>query len=292
MAVTGVDSILTAAGANAFQRITSSRIINTGATSVAGRWHEAFAISNGTGGIGVLTGTVGLGAPMTNADLGSMPIAPATVDPLKRYLMTFSAVTPVAVAAGGACRLFDLLYKYTSCIISTGAGSTLNNAAAKPTRLGTGEGVKAMCIVVGAIGATIPVITVSYTNQAGTAGRTGFFAASAVSQPVGSLITGAAVGSVLALPQMIMQGNDSGIRSIDSYTTATGTTGAVTFVLYRDLAEVPLVAANVVGERDFLSQFPPVPIIDDLACLVPFVNVGGALTVNAPINTTIQTVWL
>ena len=91
---------------------------------------------------------------------------------------------------------------------------------------------------------------------------------------------------------MIMQGNDSGIRSIDSYTTATGTTGAVTFVLYRDLAEVPLVAANVVGERDFLSQFPPVPIIDDLACCVPFVNVGGALTVNAPINTTIQTVWL
>lgn len=292
MAHTGINSIVQSNAAGKKQRLTANRIINTGATSVAGRWHEAFAVSNGTGGIGVLTGTAGLGAAMNTSDAGALPLSPAQVTPDVRHLMAMSARSAATTLTPGEMRLFDLLYKYTSCAVATGAGTALNNAAAKPTRLGTGEGVRCCCVVAGtAIGAASPVITVSYTNQAGTTGRTGYFAASANSQPIGSLLTGAAVAAVLSGPEMLMQAGDTGIQKIDSYTVASGTTGAVTFILYRDLADVPLIAANTPGERDYLSSQPQMPIVDDDACLAEFVMIGGALTANQPLISTLLFNW-
>ena len=291
MAYSGIDDLMTEIAAGKFQRLTANRIVNTGATSAAARWHEAFAVANGTGGIGVLTGTAGLGAAMDAASVGALPISPVNVSTDTRHLLTMTAWTGTATMVPGMVKLVDFLYKYTSCVVTTGAGTTLNNGAAKPTRLATGNGVKAMCIVAGtAIGAALPIITVSYTNQAGTAGRTGYFAASLASQPIGSLLTGAQV-NILSGPEMIMAAGDTGIQSIQSYTTAAGTTGAVTFILYRDIAEVPIVAVNTPGERDFLSQMPSLPKIDDNACLAYLVMPGGSLVVNSPLTTTLQFGW-
>jgi len=292
MAHTGINSLVQSWSAGRRQRLTANRIINTGATSAAGRWHETFAVANGTGGIGVLTGTVGVGVAMNAGDLGALPLNPLTVPGYVRHLTSYSVRGAAATIFPGEARLLDLLYKYPSCVITTGAGSTLNNAAAKPTRFSTGDNVRAMCVVVGtAIGAASPVITVSYTNQAGTAGRTGYFAASANSQPIGSLITGAAIAAVLSGPEMIMQAGDTGIRSIDSYSVASGTTGNICFILYRELGDVPLIAANTPAERDFLSGQPSLPIIDDDACLSQIVLVGGALVANSAIVMTLHTNW-
>jgi hypothetical protein len=291
MAFTGIDDLVTKLAAGKFQRLTANRIVNTGATSAAGRWHEAFAISNGTGGIGVLTGTAGVGVARTSADAGALPLSPANVTPDTRHVLSMMAVTPVAVVTPGIIKLVDLLYLYPSCIVTTGAGTVLNNGAAKPTRFGTGAGVKAMAIVAGtAFGAATPTITVSYTNQDGVAGRTGLFTASAASLPIGALVTGAAV-AVQSGPDMLMAAGDSGIQSIQSYTTANGTTGNVTFVLYRDVCEVPVVAANTAGERDFLNQLPSLPKIYDGACLAQLALVGGGLTANSVVMSTIQLGW-
>jgi hypothetical protein len=90
---------------------------------------------------------------------------------------------------------------------------------------------------------------------------------------------------------MLLAAGDSGVRSLDSYTVAAGTTGTVTFFLYRDLGEVPLIAANLGGERDFLSQIPSLPTVDDNACLTALVLAGGALLANSPLILTLQLAW-
>lgn len=272
------------------QRLTANRIINTGATSGAGRWHEAHAIANGTGGIGVLTGTAGVGVARDATSIGALPLSPQAVTPDTRHITSMMAVTPAATAVPGIIKLVDILYIYPSCVVTNGAGTVLSNAAAKPTRLGTGANVKLGAIVVGALGASGLTITTTYVDQDGNAG-TGFLSAPVSSAPVGMLLAGATQGSVFGSPEMLLAAGDSGVRELTSYTTANGTTGTVTFFLYRDLGEVPLIAANVGGERDFLSQIPSLPTVDDNACLAALVLVGGSLTANNPIVLTLQLAW-
>ena len=291
MAFTGLDDMISEMAAGKKQRLTANRIVNTGATSAAGRWHEAFAISNGTGGIGVLTGTAGVGVARDASSAGALPISPVNVTPDTRHLTAMAAVTPGATMVPGIVKLIDILYIYPSCVVTTGAGTTISNAAGKPARFNLGKDVKLGAIVAGtALGAATPVITVTYVDQDGNTGNTGFLSAAANSLPIGALLSGAAV-AVPGSPEMLLAAGDSGVRELTSYTTATGTTGAVTFFLYRDLAEVPLITANLMAERDYLSQIPSLPTIDDNACLAALVLAGGALAVNSPIILTTQFAW-
>lgn len=289
MGFSGVDDMVAELTGGKRQRLTANRIIQTGATSVAGRWHECFT-SSGTGGIGVLSGTAGVGAARDATSPGALPINPQSVSPDTRHLLTLSAVTPIATVCPGAFRLIDILYVYPSCVVSTGAGTTINNGAAKPTRHNNGDGVRLGAAVIGALGAASPVITCTYVDQDGNAGATGFLAASAVSLPVGVMLSGANVASFSG-PDMTMAAGDSGVRELTSYTTAAGTTGTVAFFLYRDLGEVPLVAANIAGERDFLSQMPSLDMVNDAACLTGLVNIGGAMTASSQVLITAGLGW-
>jgi hypothetical protein len=289
MAFSGLDDLISELALGKKQRLTANRLINTGATSVAGRWHECFAVQ-GTGGLGVLTGTAGVGAARDASSPGALPISPVSVTPDTRHILAMSAVTPGATVVPGIAKAIDILYVYPSCSIATGAGTVINNAAAKPTRFNNGKDVKLGCVVVGALGAASPVITATYVDQDGNAGATGFLAAAANSLPVGAHLSGANVAA-LGSPEMLLAAGDSGVRELTSYTVASGTTGTVTFFLYRDLAEVPLIAANLAGERDFLSQIPSLPTIDDNACVAAMVLVGGALVVNQPLVLTLVLGW-
>lgn len=276
--------------AGKFQRIPFQRTLQTGAASVAGRWHEGFSAA-GTGGPGTaFTGTAGLGAALTNANAGSIPLATNTVTPDTQHLTTLMAYTPATTAVPGILMLTDLLYVYPSCVVTTGAGTTLSNAAGKPTRFNSGAGVQCSAVVNAALGAASPVITASYTNQSGTAGRTGTFAASANSLPLGSFLSGGGTAA-LGGPHMALQAGDSGVQQIDSYTTATGTTGSVAFVLHRPIATIPLVSANTPGERDFVNQFVSMPRVQDAACLTVFALVGGALATGQIVYGEIQAAW-
>ncbi len=264
------------------ERMSGSRVMVTGATSVAGRWHECLS-GGGMGGTMVLTGTAGLGAALSNATVGALPAAmnaPGVVGD-ERKLVTLKVSTPQSLACPGEVRLLDLLYIYPSCAINT--PTVLSNAAGKPTRMGNGDGVKILAIITGALGAANTTVTFSYTNQAGTAGRTGTIMASANSLPAGALLT-AGVAGQLGGPYASLQAGDTGVRSIESYTVASGTTGTVAFVLAREIAEAPLIAANVPAIMDFAFNTPGWPQIEDAACLGLVANVGGALTTSQALN--------
>ena len=289
MGFSSIDDLVSEVTANGkFQRVPYTRVVQTGATSVAGRWHEAFT-GVGTGGTGVLTGTAGLGAALNSSTVGALPQTSATVSTDTKHLLGMSAVTAGATVVPAWLMLTDLLYVYPSCVV-TGTATTLSNAAAKPTRFNNGTGVQCSCIVASALGATTPTLTMTYTNQAGSGSKTGIFQASAASLPLGSFM-GGGVSAALTGPIMPLGAGDSGVRQLDSYTLASGTTGTVTFVLHRPLGMIPLVAANVAGERDFLNQMPALPKVEDDACLALFILVGGALTASNAVSGELIMAW-
>lgn len=287
MAFSSIDDLVSELGAGKKARLQGFHTIATGATSVAGRWHECFT-GTGTGGAGTLTGTAGLGTAFSSSTTGAIPQPTASVSTDTKHLLSMLGVTAATTAVPGVLMLTDLLYMYPSCVV-TGTPTTFNNGAAKPTRHNNGAGVQCSAIVATALGAATPTLTVTYTDQGGVSGS-GAVTASANSLPVGSLMSGGAAAQ-LGAPFMSLSAGDSGVRQLDSYTLASGTTGTVTFVLHRPIATIPLVAANTAGERDFLYQMPSLPQIDDDACLAFLYLPGGALIASQIVTYDLMTAW-
>ena len=290
MGFSSVDDFINEAITNGkYFRTQGFRTINTGATSVAGRWHECFA-GTGSGGTGVLTGTAGLGTVFSSSTTGAIPQPTVTVSTDTKHLVTFQGVTPGTTAVPGQLLLTDITYIYPSLVV-TGAPTTLNNGAAKPTRHNNGVGIMCSVVVASALGAATPRLTFTYTDQGGTGSNTGDVTASANSLPVGSMLTGG-TAATLGSPYMTLAAGDTGVRQLDSYTIPSGsTTGTVTAILHRPIATIPLVAANTPGERDLMFSFPSLPKIDDDACLALFLLVGGALTTNNQVTYEIGAAW-
>lgn len=100
---------------------------------------------------------------------------------------------------------------------------TTNLPTAALTRYTDGEGVMAALEVYSALGSVQITATLSYTNQAGTSGRT--------SKPV--VIGGASDSTVSRFFPVSLQDDDTGVRSVESVTpttsTASGTYGVTLF---------------------------------------------------------------
>jgi hypothetical protein len=88
-----------------------------------------------------------------------------------------------------------------------------------------------------------------------------------------------------------MVGADSGIRKIDSYTLASGTTGTVAFILVKPLAEIPLAVVNNTVSQNMLAEIPSLPKIEDGACLGFIMLTGAAMVAAASFQGSIETVW-
>jgi len=290
MAFTGVDSIVTAKAAGQKQRIPFNRTVVTGATSVAGRWHECLS-GAGTGGSVVLTGTAGVGALRNRASPGALPLN-ADVSTLLRHLQALTVVTGGATLAPGVVVLTDIIHVYPSCVL-TGAPTTLS---AHPTWTGTGDtrmtsaaGVECSLIVTTAGTAGNGQITPTYVNSAGAAGRVaGSLYAPAITAPIGCLYGQTNTAVTVGGPYMPRAAGDLGVQSITSYAVNTGlTTGVGAFVLHRPIAEIPLAAVNTPGMIEWILGER---IYDD-SCLGFLIQIGGAATVGQQITGSLETVW-
>jgi hypothetical protein len=128
-------------------------------------------------------------------------------------------------------------------VVTTITAQTINSVA-WPARdkngATSGDGVYIGLEVSTATGAGASVISISYTNSAGTAGRTG----TAVPLYAATSIAGSFY--VFAL-----QAGDVGVRSVQTYTsTVSMTSGVVHLVAFRILAQVELPAAGIGGVID------------------------------------------
>lgn len=144
----------------------------------------------------------------------------------------FKFQTSNSIGAGGLLILFDRLSHQGGLDATVITAQTTNLPTAALTRYTNGQGVIAMLEIYTQIGATATTITVSYTNQAGTAAQ--------ISQP--TVFGGTAfreVGRIIPIPLAL---GDTGIRSVENVTVLASTLTAGNFgiTLYKPIMAIPI----------------------------------------------------
>lgn len=290
MAFTGVDSIITSRTSGKTRSVPWNRTVVTGATSVAGRWHEMLS-GGGTGGAMTLTGTAGTGVACNSSTAGAIPIGPAVSTDLQ-HLISMLAITGGATLSPAVILLTDIIHMYRSCAL-TGAPSTMS---AHPTWTGTGDtrmtnanGVMCSLVVTTAGTAGNGAITPTYLDQAGgSQAAPRAMQAPSTTTPIGCLYGDTGTAVTVGGPFMPLAAGDLGVQQITSYTVNTGlTSGVGAFILHRPIAEIPLAAANVPNMLEWILGDR---IYDD-ACLGMFIQIGGAATVGQTVAGNLRTVW-
>ena len=283
MAITSLEGLYTALSAGKTRKGIFQKATSNGAASAAGRYHELFT-ATGIPAAGSFTGTAGVATVMNASTQGALNAGNATVTPDIKHLLLGEAFSPTATVVPSRLLIMDFLLYYPALVV-TGAPTTLNNTATLP-RYTTGEGVMGFVCVQSALGATQPALTFTYTDQAGNAGNVALAMTSpANSAPVSTCFQN---NGGLFIP---LVGTDTGIRSVQSYTLATGTTGTVALVLAKVLADIPIYVINTSTKVSYAVDQTSLPIVQDNACLGMVMLAGGAMVASASIQGSVDTVW-
>jgi len=277
-----MDSLIAAysAGQSAkgyFQKATSNA-----ATSAAGRWHELFT-ATGIPTAGSFTGTAGVATVMNASTQGALYTGTASVSPDIKNLVSWKIQSPTSTLVPATFYLVDFLLYYPACVV-TGTPTTLNNTATL-TRYTDGVGVFPIIAVQTAHGAAAPALTLNYRDPSDN-DQNGLV----MTSPVNS----AAISTCYlnnGSPFLPLATTDNGVKRINSYTLASGTTGTVAMILVKIIAEIDLYAINTGVLADYIANTPTFPKIEDNACLGIIGVCGGAMVASSVLSGTITTVW-
>jgi hypothetical protein len=200
------------------------------------------------------------------------------------YLLTFGMVSAQQI---NMVMLVDLLVCAGNISATSAVAQTITSVAL--TRYTTGAGVNMTFEVTTQLGASASSITVSYTNQAGTAGQSTGAIAMTTSCIVQRLQP-AAIG-----PMITLQSGDSGVRAVATVTlSATMAAGVFALNIYKPLLFMPGVVANVYAERDTTTTIDglmqlPVDSTPNIGCLAAYLLPN---TTTTGVKTqTIRTCW-
>ena len=211
-------------------------------TLVAARPFSPFYLAGVPGA--AVAPTPGLSGAALTTYAGQIPVPAASGN---THLARFSGVSS---AQAGVLLLCDRLWHNSGFTITLATAQTVNSVAfpARDANGSTnGEQVLLGVEVSAATGAGTPTLTVSYTNQAGTAGKT-------ATNSVATVATSAA-GTFYPIG---LAAGDTGVRSVQTYTqSATWTSGTVHLVAYRVLASLELSAAGIPNAVDALTSGMP-----------------------------------
>lgn len=214
-------------------------------TIVSGRPQSLWALAGNPGAGSYDTTLAGVALSSTSAQVnGQIHFA----DPGSGN--TYLARMTGQATQAGVLMLVDRLWHNGGFTITSTSAQTVNSAtwpARDATGTTDGAGVLLGLEVSAACGAAAPTITVSYTNSAGTSGRsaTNWFA------------TANSPGAGAFFP-IGLQAGDLGVRSVQSLTlSASWVSGTINLVAYRPLAFLDLVAGSVPNALDMLQAGMP-----------------------------------
>lgn len=218
-------------------------------TLVAGRPHSLWYLG-GSPGSGIMNNATSGGVALSSSSglvNGQIP----HFDPVSgnSYIGRLSA----AATQPGTLLLCDRLWHGSMLIggavisVTSTAAQTITAFPGLPARdnAGTanGDGVHIGVEVYSATGAGTPTITLGYTSQDGTTGRT--------ATNIDAVVASSAIGAFYRLG---LQAGDTGVRAPTSLTlSATMTSGNIGLVAYRVLASLEITAANVSNAIDALT---------------------------------------
>ena len=279
-AITSYDGVINARAGGKGEDITFTKLSVTGA---ANSWTSLFR-GGGFPGVGTYTNIPG-GAVMLRSNVGALSLGltnPAGTD--LKYLLTIGLTS---AAAQNFYILVDLLVAAGNILATTAAAQTVNSAAL--TRYidaasglyagaGIGSGVLMTFEITTQMSATAHTITVSYTNQAGTAAQS-----SGAQTGINAGIVGRLAPTDLG-PYCPLAAGDFGVRSVQTVTIGTAlVAGVYALNLYKPLAFLPGVAASVYAERDSTVQIDGLTQLAEdsggvLGCLVLYLQPSATST--------------
>ena len=284
MAYTSLDDMTAELAAGKAWRADWNKITGTVAYT-AGNWYD-ISLPAGNPVANTYTGTA-LNAQVPTEATGWGIYHGGNVSADTKQILNASAFSAVATAVPGVLMLVDVALYYPGInLLTTTSTQTLTNGVSL-TRYTTGAGLRAYMVATALTGTSsgTPVMTMSYTNQAGTAGRalgaTVSFTAGAANVPTPGKIAHSGVAANNHAPFLPLQSSDTGIRSVQSVTMTTNYGGATTvtgcLVLAKPLLSIPIVTLGVAGERNTIFQIPSSVVIPDGACL-SWIYFAGANT--------------
>jgi len=181
-------------------------------------------------------------------------------------------------------------------VTGTGARTITMTALDSGARWPNGVGLRAYFSTEVAPTAGGPNLTaMTYTNQAGTAGKSIGVTVGFAATPVTGMVPHSGNAATRYAPFLPLAVGDYGIRDLEAFTLSTGTayTGSGQLVLHlvKPLWSIPIPASGIYSERDFVNQLPSLPNIPDAACLKFLVFQTGATTSASPLIVSADYGW-
>lgn len=212
----------------------------------AGTWHSLFLVAGYPGaGSAPPAYTAGSGYACTNSTVGALPFT----NPVSGE----TRLVKLAVAGStiGTVILYDRLWTCSGFNTTTTTAQSVTTPGTIPARdddgTTTGKGVQIWGEIYTAPGATGATWTVSYTNTAGTSGRTATYTHPANAESVGQMFP------------FTLQAGDIGVQSVQSLTcsVSSGTAGSLGITLLRRIATAPMLVVNIATILDAMALGTP-----------------------------------
>ena len=222
-----------------------------------------------------------------------------------KSLLTMGLVTTAATGVG-QFYLVDILGGYPYLDANSSSAQTCYNTNTLP-RYTNGNGVRAMMVSGGTgyvistaapttVGATPHNVAMTYTraDTGGTdTGRQMPVTVACTISAIQGHITHSGVAASNYFPLPLASG-DRGIESIQTIQLSAGSGTAATYyhmILFKELAMIPVPAANVYYERDFVNMMPSLERVVDGACLGLIYVAGGATAGATTFLGYVETAW-
>jgi hypothetical protein len=261
----------------------------TGVAGVAGTWTDP------TGFAGYPVADTYAGTSLTyvatdESSTGAIPHGGNVSTATKHFLNAGASIFAAAGAPWFVLAMDQIGYVPITSADVTGTGSrTITMTALDGSaRYPNGAGLRAYFSTEVAPTAGGPNLTaMTYTNQAGTTGKTVPVTVGFAATPVAGQVPHSGNAATRYAPFLPLAAGDSGIRDLEAFTLSGGTayTGSGQLVLHlvKPLFILPVVASGMYSERDFLNQLPSLPRIRDGAYLKYMYFQTGATTTTSPI---------
>lgn len=224
--------------------------------TIAGRMHSLWTYNKSNGATGAVPTTV---AAPTSATTGAIPFTNPGGGRELHFMGWEGALSQQEVVI-----LYDRLLHIGGL---SGTSTSAQTVAGTLTRNTGGEANQIWIEINGQIGTTATTITASYTNQAGTSGRT--------TQAVA--IGGTNNREVTRIIPLTLQSGDTGVQAVASVTLAatTGTAGDFGVVIARPIAFANNENAGSSFIRDYIAGMPASSVIPADACLALAIMSGS-----------------
>lgn len=251
----------------------------TGALAyTAGRWYEFSSLA----GTPVANAWSGTSLAWTTCDestgngsqVFSIPHG-GNVSTDTKHLLNMSAITGISTGVPAQLMLVDLQGYWPGISVNSATAQTLTGT---PTlRYASGAGCRLFFAITTASGVTAHNIALSYTNQAGTSGRSLPVTVTCTASAIAGHLTHTGTSAGMYGPFLPLASGDTGVQNVASVTfSAASGSGVGALCLVRPLITLPLATVSVSSERDLVNQLPSMPRIRDGACLMWLYFAGNA----------------